>query len=301
MQVIVESKSMSEDLKNENNANDSEIKAFNEFADEHLESKEAAPVQQVTSIDEERLEENFKKTKDGVTRSILFSIGSFMVSLYAVYEIGAMKSQQTEILSEVKQSIMAIGPLSVKQQNEVAFDNRNIYPTDPRVMSIASTLLIRGVSLEESRGYIEEVADEVVLDSTEQYFFKTMAAYGSPLTMVNRSGPKQITLFDKWKINFDSEDAYLLEQFPMNPTLVMNHESVAFPECVEGAEPFVAYAKATTEGEEWVGEPSVLRDDKLGRWIFTFGDIEPLDTAAFNRRVLAVPNCRLVDDSEKSE
>ena len=292
---------MSEDLKNENNANDSEIKAFNEFADEHLENEEAAPVQQVTSIDEERLEENFKKTKDGVTRSILFSIGSFMVSLYAVYEIGAMKSQQTEILSEVKQSIMAIGPLSVKQQNEVAFDNRNIYPTDPRVMSIASTLLIRGVSLEESRGYIEEVADEVVLDSTEQYFFKTMAAYGSPLTMVNRSGPKQITLFDKWKINFDSEDAYLLEQFPMNPTLVMNHESVAFPECVEGAEPFVAYAKATTEGEEWVGEPSVLRDDKLGRWIFTFGDIEPLDTAAFNRRVLAVPNCRLVDESEKSE
>lgn len=242
-----------------------------------------------------------KKALDSSTRSTLFSIGAFMVSLYGVYLIAELDAKTDHIYSEAKSTMTAIGPMAIEKIEEDSIENRDIYPTDPRVMSIASTLLLRGVSLGDAKQYLEDVELEVALDSREQYFFKTMAAYGSPLAMVQRSGDKEITLFDKWKISFDSPDAFLLEQFPMNPTLVMNHESVAFPECVEGAEPYIAYAKATLEGQSWSDEPSVLRDDNLGRWIFTFGDIEPLDKAAFDRRVLAVPNCRLTETVEKEK
>ena len=63
------------------------------------------------------------------------------------------------------------------------------------------------------------------------------------------------------------------------------------------------HATVTFDGETWEDEPSVLKDEKLGRWIFTFNDIEPLDNTAFNRRILAVPNCRLTETTktEKSE
>ena len=271
------------------------------------EEKGCAPVENKSSQFEEdqlafngRIEKNVKKALDSTTRSTLFSIGAFMVSLYGVYLIAELDSKTDGIYSEAKSTLTALGPLAIDRAESQSIESRDIYPTDQRVMSIASTLLLRGVSLKDSKQYLEDVELEVALDSREQYFFKTMAAYGSPLAMVQRSADKEITLFDKWKITFESADAYLLEQFPMNPTLVMNHESVAFPECVEGAEPYIAYAKATLEGTTWEEEPSVIKDDNLGRWIFTFNDIEPLDTEAFNRRILAVPNCRLSEKTDAS-
>lgn len=247
------------------------------------------------------LNKGINKALDSSMRSTLFSIGSFMVSLYSVYLIAELDAKTDSIYTEARSTMTALSPIALDKNAEKALENRDIYPTDPRVMSIASTLLLRGVSLSDAKKYLEDVEIEVAIDSREQYFFKTMAAYGSPLTMVNRTGDKEITLFDKWKISFASPDALLLEQFPMNPTLVMNHESVAFPECVEGAEPYIAYAKATVDGETWEDEPSVLKDEKLGRWIFTFNDIEPLDNAAFNRRILAVPNCRLTETTKKEK
>lgn len=299
----VENQDKEKDVKASSNVNHevSEQAVSSEMNDEmpqaqqmHVETKPSSNAEDFDGI---------KKALDSSTRSTLFSIGAFMVSLYSVYLIAELDAKTDDIYTEARSTMTALSPMALDKNAEKALENRDIYPTDPRVMSIASTLLLRGVSLSDAKQYLEDVELEVAIDSREQYFFKTMAAYGSPLTMVNRTGDKEITLFDKWKISFASPDALLLEQFPMNPTLVMNHESVAFPECVEGAEPYIAYAKATIDGETWEDEPSVLKDEKLGRWIFTFSDIEPLDNAAFNRRILAVPNCRLTEktQTEKSE
>ncbi|WP_338853925.1 hypothetical protein WE348_20070 (plasmid) [Alteromonas macleodii] len=289
-----------------NNNNDvSEQAVSSEINDSMLQSPQvhAESSQSATAEELNVLNKGIKKALDSSTRSTLFSIGSFMVALYSVYLIAELDAKTDAIYTEARSTMTALSPIALDKNAEKALESREIYPTDPRVMSIASTLLLRGVSLSDAKQYLEDVELEVAIDSREQYFFKTMAAYGSPLTMVNRTGDKEITLFDKWKISFASPAAPLLEQFPMNPTLVMNHESVAFPECVEGAEPYIAYAKATIDGETWEDEPSVLKDEKLGRWIFTFNDIEPLDNTAFNRRILAVPNCRLTETTktEKSE
>ncbi len=249
----------------------------------------------------EQRQENHKKVMNRTLAAGLAGLTAFGASMLLWHNLGAIKSQQNEIYAEARSTITAVAPFAKEFMKQKIEADQDVYPNDPRVMSIAGALSLQGVELKDAQSYLDEVSTEAYLDSKAQVFFKTMAAYGNPLAMVQRTGDTEITLFDKWIIDFESPDSVLLEQFPRNPTLVMNHESVAFPDCVEGAEPFVAYAKATKRGVKWEGEPAIAKDVDLGRWIFTYPDLDPLDKAAFDRRILAVPNCRPIKSDNESD
>merc|ERR1712098_188680 len=110
----------------------------------HSESSQSA-----TAEDLNVLNKGIKKALDSSTRSTLFSIGSFMVALYSVYLIAELDAKTDDIYTEARSTMTALSPIALDKNAEKALENREIYPTDPRVMSIASTLLLRGVSLSD--------------------------------------------------------------------------------------------------------------------------------------------------------
>jgi hypothetical protein len=227
--------------------------------------------------------------KSTATKASLFGMSAFAMSLVILYNVASMQSQQNEIYTEAKSTILAVSPLA---KGQIELNKKNpIYPTSGRAIAIAGSLSLLDIRPSDAQNYLMEVTEELKRDAEEQIFFTNVAAIGSPNVMVERVGDTKLKVFDKWVIDAGSEDSPLLSSFPRNPTLLMNHESVMYPKCEAGEVPILVYAKATKNNASWLEEPKIFEDDKLNRWVVLFGDLEPMDKTAFDRRLLVITDC----------
>jgi hypothetical protein len=246
-------------------------------------------------ISAEQLNAKLIDVKSAVSRSIFFSISAFGLCLYIIYNLAALQSQQNEIYSEAKSTILAVSPIA-KEEIERR-KNESIYPNNPRVIAIAGSLSLLDIKLSSAKRFLMDVSDELKQDEIEHHFFVNVASFGSPNAMVELFDTTKLKVFDRWVINTGSKDSPLLKSFPRNPIMLMNHESVMFPKCNDNEEPILIYAKAIKDGvpsSSWDVEPQIYKDDNLKRWIVRFDDLDPMDKAAFNRRLLVITNCNTI-------
>jgi hypothetical protein len=241
------------------------------------------------------LNKQFIDIKSAVTRSIFFSIAAFGMCLFIVYNLAALQSQQNEIYSEAKSTILALSPIAKgvieKKKNEF------IYPNNSRAIAIAGSLSLLDIKLSSAKRFLMDVADELQRDELEHLFFVNASSYGSPNAMIELFDTTKLKVFDRWVIDTGSKDSPLLKSFPRNPIMIMNHESIMFPKCNDNEEPIMVYAKAIKDGvssSTWNAEPKIFKDDNLKRWIVRFNDLEPMDKTAFDRRLLVITNCNIV-------
>jgi hypothetical protein len=233
--------------------------------------------------------------KSAITRSIFFSIAAFGASLYIVYNIAALQNQQNEIYSEAKSTLLAVSPIA---KGEIERKNsESIYPTNPRAIAIAGSLSLLDIKFSSAMSFLSDVSDELKQDERERQFFVNVAAVSVPTSMVEVFDTTKLKIFDRWVVDTGSSESPLLNSFPRNPILIMNHETVIFPKCNDNEEPVIVYAKAIKDGvlgSTWDAEPTILEDNYLGRWIVRFKDLEPMDKAAFDRRLLVMTQCNTI-------
>jgi hypothetical protein len=233
--------------------------------------------------------------KSAVTRSIFFSIAAFGMCLILAYNLAALQSQQNEIYSEAKSTILAVSPLAKVEIEKKK--NESIYPNNSRAIAIAGSLSLLDIKLSTAKRFLMDVADELQRDELEHLFFVNASSYGSPNAMVELFDTTKLKVFDRWVIDTGSKNSPLLKSFPRNPIMIMNHESVMFPKCNDNEEPIMVYAKAIKDGvssSTWDAEPQIFKDNDLKRWIVRFNDLEPMDKAAFERRLLVITNCKTI-------
>jgi hypothetical protein len=233
---------------------------------------------------------DIKDIKSSINRAIIFGCSAFAISLIIFYNMGITLKQQNETYSEIRVLSSAVLPFIKK--NSVIGKTQLTYPTNPRAIAIAGSLSLLDIKPSTAKIYLSKVSKELERDEVEEQFFVNVVSFGSPSAMVESTGPTKLKIYDRWTIDVGSIDSPLLTSFPRTPTLLMNHESVGFPKCDEGKEPFLMYAKATSGVLDWVAEPEIKKDEKLKRWIVQFKDLKPMDVSAFDRRLMVITNCK---------
>ena len=161
---------------------------------------------------------------------------------------------------------------------------------------VGAGLSLMGFRYGDIAGYLQQVQKEVDVQAKKTAVFNGISAIGSPAFFVEKISEKSLKLYDEWVVQFDSPSAFLLKNFPRAPILAMNNEVIPFIECEQGDKadtviPTLVWAKAYRNGHNWKAEPAIFSDSENKRWIVRYDDIEPLDTAAFERRVIAFPTC----------
>jgi len=244
----------------------------------------------------EKLTVASSKASSNALKASIFALASFASTLIITFNLANLQSQQNEIYSEAKSTILAVSPIAKGEIERKK--NESAYPINQRSIAIAGSLSLLDIKPHTAKSYLKNVSEELYRDDMEHQFFVNVASYGSPQAMVEVFATTKLKVFDRWIIDTGDESSPLLSSFPRNPTLLMNHESIAFPKCNNGDTPVLIYAKAIEKGtlaSDWSVEPKILRDDNLNRWIVYFDDLDPLDEAAFERRLLVITNCNTIE------
>lgn len=230
--------------------------------------------------------------------SSLFSMASFGAACWALMSLGPIGDKVNWIATDLNSLSVAVKPLIqfADKANQRNGDNpQALYPTDARTITVAATIAKRGVAIDDSKQYLEEVSRHMYQDQVMTVFMQNVAALGAPTAMV-RASEDSITLYGKWQIDINESNKALLESFPREPLLVMDNESIPFPSCPDGTKEHIVYTTAYEVGTDgWETTPVLHKDVELRRWTFMFDESRPLSTESFEKRLLVLPNCRVVE------
>ena len=165
------------------------------------------------------------------------------------------------------------------------------FPNNPRVLGMAATLASNGTSINKITKYVRLIAPIVRDESAKYEFLTAVGAMGNRSLIVKRIEDRKLKIFDEWDVEFDNNEAFMLNNFPVAPFLAMNLEILPYPNCEASKKPTLLYVKATKNGEVWVSEPDIISDDDSARWVIRFKDITEFDKRSLNRRVVVSTSC----------
>lgn len=216
-----------------------------------------------------------------ISVSILFIFLALLLSAYLNYKSFA------SLLN--KQDIM----LSNQKVVHDKFSNgaSQTFPNNPRVLGMAATLASDGIGINKITKYVHLIAPIVRDESARYEFLTAVGAMGNRSLIVKRIADRKLKIFDEWDVEFDNNEAFMLNNFPVAPFLAMNLEILPYPNCEAGKKPTLLYVKATKNGEVWASEPDIISDDDSARWVIRFKDITEFDKRSLNRRVVVSTSC----------
>lgn len=189
--------------------------------------------------------------------------------------VSGLKSQIAVLSDQVRK-------LELHQVEEVQLD--------PRVVGMAATLMLKQKTFAEIESYLHAASREIKKDRRDIALRSAVANLSVSTPLYNKIGDKEVSVIDRYSLVFESERSVFLNELPLDPILLLNHEFVRFPECETGA-PNIIYLKLFKNGHEWTETPRFITDMERQRWVLQMPDLDDLDEKAFERRVMTFTRC----------